>query len=228
MDDLKPCPFCGGTKHRIEPGGQTWRGTAGYSAPQYFHLYHNGTIPEGDGFQMCAIQIRARTEAELLSIWNTRAALPSPAIKPLVWDNFDAWTFWAESLCGTYYVTERNGTWIAELKSQGSVHIIYEIDDFDTAKAAAQADYEARIRSALVDRGGWRPIETAPKDGFFLIADFRVIDADWDCSVVVAHRDIYGGFLAYMDEEGAEIPYLDGTPTHWMPLPSPPTTEGEG
>ena len=85
--------------------------------------------------------------------WNTRAALPAPAVKPLVWQNFDAWTFWAESLCGTYYVTERNGTWIAELKSQGSVRIIYEIDDFDTAKAAAQADYEARIRSALTTEG---------------------------------------------------------------------------
>jgi len=84
---------------------------------------------------------------------NTRAALPAPAVKPLVWQNFDAWTFWAESLCGTYYVTERNGTWIAELKSQGSVHIIYEIDDLETAKAAAQADYEARIRSALTTEG---------------------------------------------------------------------------
>ena len=49
-------------------------GVKGYSEPQYFHLYHNGKVPEGDGFQSCAIQIRARTEAELHSIWNYRPA----------------------------------------------------------------------------------------------------------------------------------------------------------
>jgi len=78
MDDLKTCPFCGGAEYRIEPGGQTWRGTRGYSEPQYFHLLHHGKIPEGDGFQECFVQIRARTEAELLSIWNDRAV---PAVQ---------------------------------------------------------------------------------------------------------------------------------------------------
>lgn len=73
MDKLEPCPFCGGTQYRIEAGGQTWRGVKGYSEPQYFHLYHNGKVPEGDGFQTCSVQIRARTEDELFSIWNTRA-----------------------------------------------------------------------------------------------------------------------------------------------------------
>ena len=71
---MLPCSFCGGVDFRIEPGGQTWMGVKGYSEPQYFHLYHNGKVPEGDGFQSCAVQIRARTEAELHSIWNYRPA----------------------------------------------------------------------------------------------------------------------------------------------------------
>ena len=68
--DLMPCPFCGGTEYRLEAGGQTWMGVKGYSEPQYWHLYHNGTVPEGDGFQICSVQIRARTESECVSIWN--------------------------------------------------------------------------------------------------------------------------------------------------------------
>jgi len=68
--EMMPCPFCGGDEFRIEAGGQTWRGVKGYSEPQYWHLYHSGTIAEGDGFQMCSVKIRARTEAELHSIWN--------------------------------------------------------------------------------------------------------------------------------------------------------------
>ena len=74
MSDIKPCPFCGGTEHRIEPGGMTWRGVRGYSDPQYYHLYHSGRIPEGDGFQSCSVVFRCRTEAELLSVWNASAA----------------------------------------------------------------------------------------------------------------------------------------------------------
>ena len=68
--ELIPCPFCGSSNYRIEAGGQTWRGVKGYSEPQYYHLYHNGIIPEGDGFQSCSIQIRARTDAECVAVWN--------------------------------------------------------------------------------------------------------------------------------------------------------------
>ena len=71
--ELKPCPFCGGNEYRIEPGGQVWRGTGGYSDPQYFHFYHNGRITTGDGFQTCAVQFRCRTEEECFTAWNTRA-----------------------------------------------------------------------------------------------------------------------------------------------------------
>lgn len=78
----------------------------------------------------------------------------SAKIKMLEWHNFDAWTHWAEGACGTYHVEERNGYWQVELRVGGLVHGVTQTDDttpadLDAAKAAAQADYEARIIAAL-------------------------------------------------------------------------------
>lgn len=75
-------------------------------------------------------------------------------VKPLDWHNFDAWTYWAEAVCGTYHVEERNGWWQVELRVGGLAHIVAVTDDtlpanLEAAKAAAQADYEARILAAL-------------------------------------------------------------------------------
>lgn len=75
-------------------------------------------------------------------------------VKQLDWHNFDAWTHWAEAVCGTYHVEERNGWWQVELRFGGLVHIVSVTDDtlpadLDAAKAAAQSDYEARILAAL-------------------------------------------------------------------------------
>ena len=78
----------------------------------------------------------------------------SAKIKMLEWHNFDAWTHWAEGVCGTYHVEERNGYWQVELRVGGLIHGVTQTDDttpadLDAAKAAAQADYEARILAAL-------------------------------------------------------------------------------
>ena len=70
-------------------------------------------------------------------------------VKALEWHNFDAWTWWAEAVCGTYHVEERNGGWRVELRFHDARRIITETDDFDGAIAAAQADYTARILAAL-------------------------------------------------------------------------------
>lgn len=77
----------------------------------------------------------------------------SAKIKMLEWHNFDAWAYWAEGACGTYHVEERNGYWQVELRVGGLVHGVTQTDDttpadLDAAKAAAQADYEARILAA--------------------------------------------------------------------------------
>lgn len=73
----------------------------------------------------------------------------SDMVKALEWHNFDAWTWWAEAVCGTYHVEERNGGWRVELRFHDARHIITETDDFDGAIVAAQSDYTARILAAL-------------------------------------------------------------------------------
>lgn len=75
-------------------------------------------------------------------------------VKQLDWHNFDAWTYWAEAVCGTYHVEERNGWWQVEVRFGGLVHVVAVTDDtlpadLEAAKAAAQADYTARILAAL-------------------------------------------------------------------------------
>jgi hypothetical protein len=73
--ELKPCPFCGGGITSIEGKGQVWRGTKGYSDPQYYELNHFGRLSEVDDFPRCHIVFRCRTDAEAITAWNARAAL---------------------------------------------------------------------------------------------------------------------------------------------------------
>lgn len=76
----------------------------------------------------------------------------------------------------------------------------------------------------------WQPIETAPKDGQYIIAGrFRngdelcwVKHSRWMAAQEIAEFE--GG-----DEEDYEAAWADGEdagepcyPTHWMPLPAPP------
>lgn len=56
---------------------------------------------------------------------------------------------------------------------------------------------------------GWRPIETAPKDGQCILL--------WNGSVHVGEWD-YG---EWSHDDGTNIDVIWDT-THWMPLPEPP------
>jgi len=129
--------------------------------------YHNG-VPQGAGgwidvntggrteyvradlFDAMAQQLAdARTERDA-------AVVGAVKVKPLVWENFDAWTYWATCAIGVYRVQERNGTWNATLHRKDDADLIYEYttdgltpNDFEAAQLAAQADYEARILAAI-------------------------------------------------------------------------------
>lgn len=74
--ELKPCPFCRGGETRIDPQGQTWRGTKGYSDPICYRLVHfcKGILP--DDYVTNRMELRARTEAQAIEAWNTRATDP--------------------------------------------------------------------------------------------------------------------------------------------------------
>lgn len=67
----------------------------------------------------------------------------------------------------------------------------------------------------------WQPIDTCPENGFFLVCSADSFDYDCTVTVVCNNRD--GTFGNYLPEDADEhLPYIDGPPTHWMPLPEHP------
>jgi hypothetical protein len=82
----------------------------------------------------------------------------------------------------------------------------------DMATASAQG-FRDGVASISANAEGWRPISTAPRDGTEVLADTSGL----------------GRVVVYWDDEesqwGTGLGYLDrGAPTHWMPLPPPPTS----
>ena len=67
----------------------------------------------------------------------------------------------------------------------------------------------------------WQPIETAPKDGNTILAGWKVCSKrkEWFIQPVIFSG---GNWLHSWDEDDT----LPLEPTHWMPLPTPPVTEG--
>jgi len=65
--------------------------------------------------------------------------------------------------------------------------------------------------------GGWMPIETAPKDEPILVGPTKRMN------ICVAMNHSRDGWVTETCSEWISI----YTPTHWMPLPSPPTPEGK-
>lgn len=59
----------------------------------------------------------------------------------------------------------------------------------------------------------WQPIETAPKDK----SDVLLYDGD---EITIGYHSTFGGWMDKTDPEDR----WDFRPTHWMPLPSLPTT----
>ncbi len=60
----------------------------------------------------------------------------------------------------------------------------------------------------------WQPIETAPKDKRVLL-----FDGDWVSAGAYTDYDNFGWVM-----DSDEGPHSGPGPTHWMPLPAPPST----
>jgi hypothetical protein len=131
------------------------------------------------------------------------------AVKALEW--YDKL---ARSVLGYYWIADASRKYLYFGAGKG----LGVFDTVEEAKAAAQADYEARIRSALSaqvqDVAGWQPIETAPKDGSEILAL-------WKRSQIQSNGY---GVVWFEDGSWREFDYecLVSDPTHWMPLPSVP------
>lgn len=78
--------------------------------------------------------------------WNTRAS-SGVSVKGLEWYKADG-DWWGNSDVGVgYHIAGRGARWVLSFPSP--LPRSERFDSLDLAKAAAQADYEARIRSAL-------------------------------------------------------------------------------
>lgn len=91
-----------------------------------------------------------------------------------------------------------------------------ELNDAPNEAAQALRTLQARV-------GGWRPIETAPKDGSLLL----FACANWPHSTVLGKPVPIktGGWFS--DERRWDVIGASWTPTHWMPLPASPLTSQE-
>jgi len=109
---------------------------------------------------------------------------------------------------------------------------------------------EARALAALLREAGdgWRPIESAPKDGTVVLlycpqgdgspgSTYRVTAGNWesDPGGITEHRDLEGRYLGQDESDGWEgwMSWDGGfsedtmMPTHWRPLPAPPAAGGK-
>ncbi len=96
-----------------------------------------------------------------------------------------------------------------------------EFTSLAEAKAAAQADYEARIRSALSaqvqDVAGWQDIGTLePKDSMIVMGWGEYRERDGFSPAFMRWYASVGGWSV------SAMPFY---PTHWMPLPAAPAKQ---
>jgi hypothetical protein len=79
--------------------------------------------------------------------------------------------------------------------------------------------------AALLDRRApderWRQIDTAPKDGTWFLAVQKNMGGHW--MVPDAVHWTYHGYWTHQNSDNPDRMYHQ--PTHWMPLPSPPSNE---
>ena len=84
--------------------------------------------------------------------------------------------------------------------------------------------YAGEIRTTLNQRGliaqGWQTIETAPRDGTGILANWHLPDAP-HASGIASVCFLSGAWYDY-PRCSPSIDENYGTPTYWMPLPNPP------
>ena len=115
------------------------------------------------------------------------------------------------------------------------------------SEASMSEEDVAHIFGTLPRAGAWLPIETAPKDGTDVLV-FRMccgvtpivhvafyrsekeFDEDWEGHPPYGweSKEDFVGWWSYVRSSNTQEKLDDiWTPTHWMPLPPPPTDEQE-
>ena len=98
-----------------------------------------------------------------------------------------------------------------------------QLENADLKERLARSGIEQR-RAVAAEREecGWQPIETAPKDGTQILAYIHIDDGDIG---VMKWMDFGQGLALWVwsDELMGEVDPDPYQPTHWMPLPPPPS-----
>lgn len=150
-----------------------------------------------------------------------------PVVKALEWEVFNGCDeHLSDTIVGRYEVGQVGRFIIATVRSikggQWEDEVFAHCTSVEKAKAAAQSDYEARILSALSTQAvdgkaetvGWRPIDTAPKDGTNVLASFWL----WNDPEKGRGMEV----VSWDGEAWSSDAYPIYPPTHWMPLPASP------
>ena len=126
--------------------------------------------------------------------------------------------------------TSRLAKYVARRKiAKGlAIELIHGFDtNCESEAVLLLSDIEALLAAPPTAQAeGWRPIETAPKDGSYLLLWEQYSDAPFvgywsggSWSVSHEHVDAEGGW------DGANVVDALSMPiTHWMPIPAPPTS----
>ncbi|MGP9790717.1 hypothetical protein [Roseinatronobacter sp. NSM] len=140
--EMKPCPFCGG---EIDDMGKA-------DHPAYFATTQNPTRYAVNCSRCLTMGPFAPSTNGAILAWNARAA---PKVKALEWKDFEG----MGAKAGAYY---QANYMITLWRGRGQFEVSFSYpghgtgydgerfhDSLEAAKAAAQADYEARILAAL-------------------------------------------------------------------------------
>ena len=123
-----------------------WEAYVADTSPQYLSDWQRGLVA---GQQAMSKAIRALATPDQIAALAAELAA-TVTVKPLVWDDRGyEWSWWADTALGrgTYQIRCEGG--IGYLVDFDGVTIGEPHDTLEAAKAAAQADYDARIRSAI-------------------------------------------------------------------------------
>lgn len=118
----------------------------------------NAGLNFGDQSDPCSLKVTVPECDTIVSALRLAAQSPEPVtVKPLVWvdhrpDSFPEPAWSAQTPFGFYNIEEVSASDCPAYVVRLHAHrFVADKDSLDDAKAAAQADYEARIRSALVN-----------------------------------------------------------------------------
>lgn len=131
--ELKPCPFCGGDARIYQ---DTSHSTAWFCGCEDWDCFGNMMWDE--------------TKTGATDKWNRRADLSSPlgaVVKPLVWFEVEKSRHGGKYNADGYTIRYIEGLWLLDFA--GNSKQAWRFPTIESAQAAAQADYTARILAAL-------------------------------------------------------------------------------